>query len=83
VLVFVNRNDRAEPYRVYVYPTEADVEPCVPVKPTPDRSQRACCPSGGVWPLLEGPHTREAHAGQSAAASTWPNSPPPSPSVSR
>ena len=41
VLVFVNLNDRAEPYRVYVYPTEADVEPCVPVKPKPDQSQRA------------------------------------------
>ncbi|MET7693261.1 hypothetical protein ABZT06_35775 [Streptomyces sp. NPDC005483] len=41
VLVFVNLNDRAEPYRVYVYPTEADVKPCVPVKPTPNRSQRA------------------------------------------
>jgi hypothetical protein len=41
VLVFVNRNDGVEPYRVYVYPTEADVEPCVPVKPTPDRSQPA------------------------------------------
>ena len=38
VLVFVNRNDRELPYRVYVYPTEADVEPCVPVKPKPNRS---------------------------------------------
>ncbi|WP_328749101.1 hypothetical protein OHT57_27060 [Streptomyces sp. NBC_00285] len=41
VLVFVNLNAWTEPYRVYVYPTEADVEPCVPVKPTPNRSQRA------------------------------------------
>ncbi len=37
VLVFVNRNDRDTPYRVYVFPTEADVKPCVPVKPTPER----------------------------------------------
>ncbi|MET8080894.1 hypothetical protein [Streptomyces sp. NPDC005303] len=40
VLVFLNLNDRAEPYRVYVYPTEADVQACVPVKPTENRSQR-------------------------------------------
>lgn len=36
VLVFVNLNDGETPYRVHVYPTEAEVEPCVPVKPTPD-----------------------------------------------
>jgi hypothetical protein len=41
VLVFVNFNDGTEPHKVDVYPTEADVEPCVPVKPKPDRSQRA------------------------------------------
>ena len=38
VLVFVNFNDGAQPHKVDVYPTEADVEPCVPVKPTPSRS---------------------------------------------
>ncbi|TCR23717.1 hypothetical protein [Streptomyces sp. BK205] len=36
VLVFVNTNDGRLPHRVRVYPTQADVEPCVPVKPTPD-----------------------------------------------
>lgn len=41
VLVFVNTNGGELPHRVDVYPTEADVEPCVPVKPTPDRSQRS------------------------------------------
>ncbi|WP_329597799.1 hypothetical protein OIE43_19020 [Streptomyces pseudovenezuelae] len=39
VLVFVNFNDGTDPHRVDVYPTEADVQPCVPVKPTPDRSR--------------------------------------------
>ncbi|MGK3943656.1 hypothetical protein ABK046_35175 [Streptomyces caeruleatus] len=41
VLVFVNFNDGTDPHKVDVYPTEADVEPCVPVKPTPDRPRRA------------------------------------------
>lgn len=34
VLVFVNFNDGSEPHKADVYPTGADVEPCVPVKPT-------------------------------------------------
>ncbi|MFJ4201587.1 hypothetical protein ACIP2Y_18405 [Streptomyces sviceus] len=38
VLVFVNTNDGELPHRVDVYPTEADVEPCVPMKPTPSGS---------------------------------------------
>ncbi|MFG2461011.1 hypothetical protein ACGFWE_28670 [Streptomyces sp. NPDC048523] len=38
VLVFVNFNDGSEPHKVDVYPTGADVEPCVPVKPTPSGS---------------------------------------------
>ncbi|MFF7644363.1 hypothetical protein [Streptomyces canus] len=38
VLVFVNFNDGVAPHKVDVYPTETDVEPCVPVKPTPSGS---------------------------------------------
>ncbi|MEU0411341.1 hypothetical protein ABZ307_26470 [Streptomyces griseorubiginosus] len=38
VLVFVNISDGKLPHKVDVYPTEADVEPCVPVKPKPNDS---------------------------------------------
>ncbi|MEU6354601.1 hypothetical protein ABZ896_35675 [Streptomyces sp. NPDC047072] len=38
VLVFVNLRGGELPHRVDVFPTRADVVPCVPVKPTPDRS---------------------------------------------
>ncbi|WP_289924176.1 hypothetical protein [Streptomyces sp. S.PB5] len=38
VLVFVNTNAGDKPHKVDVYPSQDDVEPCVQVKPTPNRS---------------------------------------------